>query len=351
MPDLDPILIGRTWHFPDGATLPLVAGGSDIDFMGGPQGIEMPDPSEHHFEGGDDDGTDPGDGGGGQPDGGAQPPAAPPTGEPPAAGDEPTTFATMEAAIAEVRKTRQEAAGYRVRVRQFEETFANLHPDDLSAVGDFMAAYKSNDTAAMAQWLNANGKLLLGDRWAQFVAQGGQAPSGQTPPAGQPAPAAQPSPFDLSDPAALEKAIAARVEAGIKDYDTQRQEAEATREAATEILDGLRKANGGQGYPVQSAAGRHILFLMRETNDIGKAVEQYEAEMEKAVGSYAERKQAQAAAAAGTTPASAGGGAGSSDEFSDEEKEEIRRNPLKEGDIRMNRRLRRNQQGRFQAAP
>lgn len=335
----EPTLVDRTWHFPDGSTVPLVAGGSDVDLndFGPPDGgfgIDDPGGDFNHVPDPNAGGEPPSQPGGGQP--APSTPAAPTPGQPPAGGQPapaPQSFATVEQAVAELGKVRQEAAGYRVQLRDFERDFGNLHPDDRSAMAGFVNAYRSGNFPQMMSWILENGRIVaqqMGKPWEE-LALGGQPPAGGQPapgaaPGGQPAP----QPVDFSNPDAFNKAVAAQVQEGIKTYHTEQEAARATKEAGDHILDVM----GKRGYDVRNPDGQHILFLIRTMNDrdVSKAIDEYERLMDEQAVSYAQKKATQAAAAAGTAPAGAAP-SGAVDPNADEP------DPMKRAEKNMNRRL------------
>jgi hypothetical protein len=335
--DTDPILIGRTWHFADGATLPLVAGGSDtFSVPGPPAGGDLDvEPDFDRF--GDDGGT----GDEGQP----PPPSQPPSGQQPPAGGQPapgtpeppprTNFATVEEAVAELGKVRQDTARYRTQLREYETHFGGLHPDDRSTMAEFVNHYRQGNDAGMMGWLVENARVIAqkhGTTLEQFLGGAPAPPAGQQPP---PAGGTQQPPrpkFDPSDPDQFEKAIGSMLDQRFETYTTQQREQQLREQATNNILSKFQAAN----IDPHSPEGQYALFLIQEHKDIDTALTKLDEYKQQMAQDYAQRKQEQRRQHATTAPGGGGTQASGDDDVPDDVKE---KGPLAVAEHRMNRRL------------
>lgn len=347
--EADPVLIGRTWHFPDGATLPLVAGGSDTFSIPGPpasgEGVDI-DPDFDRF--GDDGWDDGGTGDEGQPTPTQQPPngqQAPPAGQQPPATQEPpprTNFATVEEAVAELGKVRQDTARYRTQLREYESHFGGLHKDDRTAMAEFVQHYRDENDAGMMGWLVENARGLAkkhGTTLEQFL--GGPAPAaGQQAPPGAGGAQEPPKPtFDPSDPEQFQKAIGTMLDQRFESYTTQQREGQLREQATNNILAKFQAAN----IDPHSPEGQYALFLIQEHKDIDVALAKLEEYKQQMAQDYAQRKQAQGRQHGTTAPGGGGTQASGDDDVPDDVKA---KGPLAVGEYNMERRLDRIQRPR-----
>lgn len=63
----------------------------------------------------------------------------------------------------------------RERYKPIAQAFGNLHPDDASAIQDFVRAYASGDTDTAVRWMVDNGRALAGEKFDQFITPAQQA--------------------------------------------------------------------------------------------------------------------------------------------------------------------------------
>lgn len=63
----------------------------------------------------------------------------------------------------------------RERYKPIAQAFGNLHPDDATAIQDFVRAYASGDTETAVRWMVDNGRALAGDRFEQYISPAQQA--------------------------------------------------------------------------------------------------------------------------------------------------------------------------------
>jgi hypothetical protein len=63
----------------------------------------------------------------------------------------------------------------RERYKPIAQAFGNLHPDDATAIQDFVRAYASGDTDTAVRWMVDNGRALAGEKFDQFITPAQQA--------------------------------------------------------------------------------------------------------------------------------------------------------------------------------
>jgi len=270
LPAGDPVRHGSRWIWSDGTSLPVVAGGE------GPVDPPAPDP------------------------GGAAPASAGGTGTPPAqtppAGPEPDyTGWTVEQALAEVHKTRAEAAAERVKAKEATEKaarysrFDGLDPADFDVLGGFVDSYKAGlatgDTTAAFEYASQMAQSLTpaqrGEAAAAAGAAGTDAPMTRaefnTAMAEREQALAQAdidriAVAELNAPvrspryfAILERALLTAqannadpdIRAAARELDAEAEQAQAAlkAQAVKEYLDGKTAAAGAHGQPAPVGAG------------------------------------------------------------------------------------------------
>lgn len=260
----DPVLIGRTWHWPDGTTVPLVAGGSDI-------GTTTPDPA-------------------------AAPATGPADGSTPApATTDPDTTTWAPEAQSYITRLRQENQQYREKWQPYERQFGAMDSGDREVFNRFLSAYAGQDNEAMLDWALAQARHLAGERWSEIIAADGQIKPEPAAPAGQPG--------DEAEQPMTRK----QLEAWYAERQAQETKQREFNERVTWHAEDVQRKIEAAGYPdINSAEARHILVLAQSMNgNVEKAIEDFKA-WEAQVGTrYAGEKAQQAAAAAGTGPTGA----------------------------------------------
>ena len=57
----------------------------------------------------------------------------------------------------------------RERYKPIAQTFGSMHPDDASAIQDFLSAYSSGDMETATRWMIDNARTLAGDRFNDYI--------------------------------------------------------------------------------------------------------------------------------------------------------------------------------------
>ena len=89
-----------------------------------------------------------------------------------AAGEAPAETVDWEA---KYRSEVQDRIKERERYKPIAQAFGNLHPDDATAIQDFVRAYASGDTDTAVRWMVDNGRALAGDRFDTYISPAQQA--------------------------------------------------------------------------------------------------------------------------------------------------------------------------------
>lgn len=307
----DPIRQGRFWIFPDGTTLPVVSGGSDVmaDVTAGDvAGAVAAEPAD-------------------------MPTGAPaPDGQPAEPVEQDLSLDEIEAAIEamekdestpdaslkEMQKLRRQVARHRAEGAAMKDAFDGLEEGNRTAILNFAKTLQTDPQAAF-DWLVNSAMVMAGDQWPAIIKT--YLPDGtEQVEVTDSAPADQPE-FDPRDPESIAAYVQKQVEAGIAQYQTAVQESQRVAEQ-TALIDSTLKDLGYEGGPTSPT----VKALLLQAKEIGgdpieaikKAHEALEAEKEQQFQQYLEKKAAGSGQSVPTNGQAAGGNTTTDDLSRDE---------------------------------